>query len=131
MTLFTHKEFTSQTITSLLEYQEFSDVTLATADDEQFHLHRIILSASSPFFKNVLLKNMHAKPFLYLQGMMYEPLRHLVEFMYTGQCKVPVAILNSFLKMGKDLEIQGLDEDFDNTLNIKVLPKFRTLPTVF
>ena len=122
MTVFTNKEFTSQTISGLLEYQEFSDVTLATADNEQFHLHRIILSASSPFFKNVLLKNIYAKPFIYLQGMMYEPLRHIVEFIYTGQCKVPVAILNSFLKIGKDLEIHGLVKVPDDTFNNKAPP---------
>jgi hypothetical protein len=48
---------------------EFSDVTLACADDQQIKAHKIILSGSSPFFRNILSKNPHPSPLLYLAGL--------------------------------------------------------------
>ena len=43
------------------EEKEFADVTLACADG-QVESHKVILAASSPFFKRVLKKNPHSHP---------------------------------------------------------------------
>ena len=39
---------------------DFADVTLACADGQQVEAHRVILAASSPFFQNLLTRNIHA-----------------------------------------------------------------------
>ena len=62
----------------------FTDVTLATKDDQQIRVHKVILSSCSPFFRNILLKNPHQNPLLYLKDIKYRELELLVEFIYLG-----------------------------------------------
>ena len=54
------------TFKSFLEETSFVDVTLACEDDKQIMAHKVILSANSEFFKNVLVKNIHQHPLIYL-----------------------------------------------------------------
>ena len=49
--------------------KDFTDVTLATADNQQITVHKAILSACSPFFRHLLVTNPHPKPLLYLRGV--------------------------------------------------------------
>ena len=48
--------------------KDFFDVTLACGD-EQIQAHKVILSASSPFFKSILCRNRHQHLLLYLNFM--------------------------------------------------------------
>ena len=45
------------------------DVTLATDDDHQIQAHKIILSAGSKFFSEILRQTKHSSPFIYLKGI--------------------------------------------------------------
>ena len=45
--------------------EDFSDVTLACEDGYQREAHKVILAASSPFFRSLLVKNKHAHPLHY------------------------------------------------------------------
>ena len=46
---------------SLRNEKDFFDVTLVTDDEVQVSAHKLILSACSPFFKNILRKNHHTQ----------------------------------------------------------------------
>ena len=46
---------------SLRQDNAFTDVTLACVDGKQLEAHKVILAASSPFFKNLLGKKKHAQ----------------------------------------------------------------------
>ena len=48
--------------------KDFFDVTLACGD-EQYKAHKVIFSASSPFFKSILCRNRHQHLLLYLNFM--------------------------------------------------------------
>ena len=91
--------------------EEFSDVTLVCDGDNQIKAHKVILSACSPFFRNILLKNPHPNPLLYLGGVTFKNIKALVCFMYTGQAEVAHDDLNAFMKAGLDLGIKGLAEN--------------------
>ena len=52
----------SKAFESLREDIDFSDVTLLCEDDQHIEAHRVILTASSSLFQNLLLKNKHAYP---------------------------------------------------------------------
>ena len=58
-----------QILQKLWSDTDFTDVTLATADDQQIPVHKAILSACSPFFRHLLVTNPHHKPLLYLRGV--------------------------------------------------------------
>ena len=48
------QENTSSAFINLRDYLEFNDVTLVSEDGETMEAHKVILSASSPFFMNIL-----------------------------------------------------------------------------
>ena len=98
------------TFRNLWNDQDFVDVTLATADDKQIRAHKVILSSCSQFFRNILLKNPHQNPLLYLKGIRYKELLMEMQFIYLGQCEVGQYELQDFLTTGKDLEVGGLME---------------------
>ena len=64
--------FQNSTLTSikeLLRNEEFTDVTLVFDDEKQLKTHKVILSASSPFFRKILLKNPHPHPLIYISNI--------------------------------------------------------------
>ena len=93
----------------LREEKDFFDVTLA-CDDSQIQAHKVILSACSPFFRNVLRRNPHQHPLLYLKGVKYKELLSVLNFMYMGEVNVAQEELNSFLSVAEDLKVKGLTQ---------------------
>jgi len=105
----------------LREEKDFFDVTLA-CDDSQIQAHKVILSACSPFFRNVLRRNPHQHPLLYLKGVKYSELMSVLNFMYMGEVNVAQEELNSFLSVAEDLRVKGLTQNNSDS-STKLLPK--------
>merc|ERR1740137_486013 len=91
----------------LREDGDLLDVTLV-CDDDQLEAHKIILSASSVFFKSVIKRNPHAHPLIYLKGVKIEDMRALIDFMYLGQTKVCQEDVQTFLLLGEELGVKAL-----------------------
>ena len=68
----------------LRDEKDFFDVTLA-CDDNQIKAHKVIISACSPFFRNVLRQNPHQHPLLYMRGVNFTDLQSVLTFMYQGE----------------------------------------------
>ena len=96
------------TFRQLWNNDEFTDVTLATEDGQQIKVHKVILSSTSEFFRNILSKNPHQHPLLYLKDIRNKDLEMIMKFIYQGQCTIDQNELKSFLSTGKDLGITGL-----------------------
>ena len=94
----------------LREEKDFFDVTLA-CDDNQLQAHKVILSACSSFFRNILRRNPHQHPLLYLKGVKYSELQSILNFMYVGEVNVAQEDLNSFLAAAEDLRVKGLTQN--------------------
>jgi len=94
----------------LREDKDFFDVTLA-CDDEQISAHKVILSACSPFFRNILRRNPHQHPLLYLKGVKFTDLQAVLNFMYNGEVNVAQEELNSFLAVAEELRVKGLTQN--------------------
>ena len=62
------QENISVAFSNLREDKTFTDVTLVSEDGQQMEVHKIILTASSPFFMNILTNNKHPTPLIYLKG---------------------------------------------------------------
>ena len=93
----------------LREEKDFFDVTLA-CDDNQLEAHKVIISACSPFFRNVLRRNPHQHPLLYLKGVKYRELLAVLNFMYQGEVNVAQDDLNTFLSVAEELQVKGLTQ---------------------
>ena len=92
----------------LREGTEFVDVTLACEDGQQVEAHKVILAASSPFFDNLLKKNRHPHPLIFMKGVKFEDLLAIVDFLYCGEANVYQENLDSFLCIAEDLKLKGL-----------------------
>jgi len=114
----------------LREDKDFFDVTLA-CDDEQIQAHKMILSACSPFFKNILRRNPHQHPLLYLKGVKYSDLQSVLNFMYHGEVNVAQEELNSFLSVAEDLRVKGLTQNQAEPSNARPAnpQNFRSIPS--
>ena len=102
----------------LLDDTNFTDVTLA-CDEGRFETHKVILSSSSPAFEKILVGNPNQHPLIYLRKVKYSCLKSLIQFLYLGQTEIDQTELQDFINLGKDLEIEGLNQDHhDETTKI-------------
>ena len=87
---------------------DFSDVTLACEDGQQFEAHKVILAASSPFFQRLLKRRKHPHPLIYMRGLKSEDLSAILDFLYCGEANVFQENLDSFLAIAEELKLKGL-----------------------
>ena len=100
------------TFKTLIKDKSFVDVTLVCEDDKQMVAHKVILSANSIFFKNILTNNHHQHPLIYLSGIFFCDLQSLVKFMYLGEVSIQEKDLKTFLLASEMLKIEGLSSYF-------------------
>jgi len=93
---------------TLREDREFADVTLACEDGQQVEAHKVILASSSPFFLNLLRRNNHPHPLIYMRGLKSEDLLAMIDFLYHGEANVYQENLDSFLAVAEELQLKGL-----------------------
>ena len=88
--------------------QDFADVTLACEDGTQIMTHKVVLASSSPFFMDILKKNKHPHPLIYMRGLKEENLLAMVDFLYYGEASVDQDSLDVFLGLAEELKLKGL-----------------------
>ena len=70
--------------------------------------HKVILAASSPFFMDLLKRNRHPHPLIYMRGLKSEILSAIVDFLYFGEANIFQENLDSFLALAEELKLKGL-----------------------
>ena len=96
------------TFGSLKEDKDFTDVTLACEDGKQVEAHKVVLANSSPLFQNLLRRNKHTHPLIYMRGVKSDDLLAIVDFLYCGEANVYKENLVSFLAFAEELQLKGL-----------------------
>ena len=104
----------------LREDRDFTDVTLACEDGYQVEAHKVILAASSPFFQNILRKNKHPHPLIYMRGIKIEDLEAIVDFLYYGEANIYEEDVVRFLLIAKELSISSNYVHVIPTASLKV-----------
>ena len=72
----------ANTFQDLATEGHFTDVTLVSDDQIQMPAHKIVLSASRPILKNLLINHPNSHPLLYLSGVKQQELQSILEFLY-------------------------------------------------
>ena len=88
--------------------QDFADVTLACEDGTQIMAHKVVLASSSPFFMEILKKNKHSHPMIYMRGLKSDDLVAMVDFLYFKEANVKQEGLDAFLGLAEELKLLGL-----------------------
>ena len=103
----------SDNLTSFLGEQrengDFTDVTLACDDQIQITAHRILLAASSSFFKEILSKQKSPNLLIYMRGIKSRDINSLLDFVYHGEVNIYQEDLEGFLALADDLGFKGLE----------------------
>ena len=95
--------------------RHFSDITLISDDLVPTEAHRVILSASSPLLKSLLMMSPrgHTPLFrgptqLFLKGIKHVQLEAVLKFIYYGEVQVTSGEVRKFLEAGEELQISEL-----------------------
>ena len=92
---------------------KYSDVTLVCEDSPTLiEAHKVILSSGSTFFQRVLDQIPVAcpHPLLFLSGVGRRELEAVLDFLYTGQARLPQGDLQDFLQAAQTLGVRGLQK---------------------
>ena len=101
---------TAQAVKDLVDDEVFTDVTLVAKNGESIKAHRVILIVFSKVFKKILGDNTLPNPSIYLNNTDIDILKMLKSFIYIGQCQIPSEQIDHFIKVGCDLEVEGLKD---------------------
>ena len=101
----------SKTFRDVRREEDFFDVTLVSDDQEHIAAHKLVLSASSELFKNILKKNTHSNPLIFLSGFNSKDLNYVLDYIYQGEVKLIQDDLDNFLNVAQKLRIEGLIEN--------------------
>ena len=91
--------------------RHFSDVTLVGEGGDQIQAHRVIMAATSPIFEDILIKNDHPKPLIYMRGVKSSHLKLLISYIYHGEVEVSRDDFKDFLAVAAELRVKGLTTD--------------------
>ena len=84
------------------------DVTLVSDDFKQIPAHKLVLSATSEYFRNILQQTKQSQPLICLDGVNSEDLRNVLDYLYDGEVKIHQDELNRFLSISEKLKLEGL-----------------------
>ena len=101
----------SKTFSDVRREEDFFDVTLVSDDQQHIAAHKLVLSASSELFKNILKKNSHSNPLIFLSGFNSKDLNYVLDYIYQGEVKLIQDDLDNFLNVAQKLRIEGLIEN--------------------
>ena len=87
----------------------YADVTLVSDDQIQTQAHKIVLSASSPVLKNILINNSHSHPILYLRGIKQTELQAILKYIYSGETLIFEERFNDFVRAANDFQLEDLN----------------------
>ncbi|KRT86926.1 BTB domain-containing protein [Oryctes borbonicus] len=102
-----HADHLKLAFTQILEANDFVDVTLS-CEGKKVKAHRVILSACSAYFYDILKDNPCTHPIVALRDIKYSNMNYLLKFMYCGEVQVPTEHFSSFLQTAELLQISGL-----------------------
>ena len=92
----------------LRKENDFYDVSLVSDDDQVVFAHKVVLSASSDFFKSILRIADHSKPMIYLSGVDSKELNHILDYIYEGEVQLCQGDLDNFFNVAQKLKINGI-----------------------
>ena len=102
-----------------------SDVTLVCDDKTFLKAHKVVLSASSPVLRNILLSNPHHHPVVFLRDVHHDHLVPVLQFMYQGQAIIHKEDLEAVLEVASALQVKCLYTDLRQRLdNCKIQSSF-------
>eukprot|EP00092_Neocalanus_flemingeri_P002323 GFUD01002481.1.p1 GENE.GFUD01002481.1~~GFUD01002481.1.p1 ORF type:complete len:605 (-),score=132.40 GFUD01002481.1:649-2463(-) len=97
----------TDTFDQLRKTEDFVDVTL-TVGGRSIKCHKVVLSASSPYFAQLFSGTPGQHPIVILNDIQFNDLKMVVEYMYRGEISVKQEQLESIMQVAEALGVRGL-----------------------
>ena len=88
---------------------DFADVTLVCDDKIKIRVHKNILAACSPVFKDIF--QIENSSIIYLKGINSSEMESILEFIYLGEATAYQEQIENILDVARSLEIKGLNSN--------------------
>ena len=108
------------TLHDMLKTGDFTDVTLVCDDQRELQAHKVILSACSSVFRQMLHGRSNPNPIVFLKGVSHVNLDLILQFIYNGETAFPQTNLETFLDTARSLNIKELSDIGVNDQMIEV-----------
>lgn len=107
----------AQVLNDMLQCGSLVDVTIY-CDDGQVNAHKLVLAASSTYFRNLFsrMTNAFQYPIIVLREMPVDDLKTIIQFVYHGEVNVPQNRVESLMRCANYLQIDGMASSA-NSLN--------------
>lgn len=104
-------------LNNMLQCGSLVDVTIY-CDDGQVNAHKLVLAASSTYFRNLFsrMTNAFHYPIIVLREMPVNDLKTIIQFIYHGEVNVPQNRVDSLMRCANYLQIDGMASSA-NSLN--------------
>ena len=103
------KENFATSLSLLRQEDNLYDVTLVSDDHKQISAHRLVLSASSEYFKEIFIKSKtQFQLMLCLDGVNANDLNNILQYIYNGEIQIFQDDLDRFLEISQRFKLQGL-----------------------
>lgn len=104
-------------LNQMLQCGSLVDVTIY-CDDGQVNAHKLVLAASSTYFRNLFsrMNNAFHYPIILLREMPVNDLKTIIQFIYNGEVNVPHNRVDSLMRCANYLSIDGMASSA-NSLN--------------
>ena len=98
----------SKSFRNLRMEEDFYDVTLVSSDHKKLQAHKLVLSACSEYFKNILKLEKNTNTLLCLEAISSEEIVNILDYIYNGEVKIYQEGLDRFLQIAQRFQLQGL-----------------------
>ena len=98
--------------------EEFYDVTLVSDDEQFIKAHKVVLAASSEYFRRIMsLQSSNSNPMVIMRGISGKILDNIMKFLYLGETAVCQDNMEEFIQVSKALKIKGLTGDNETDIS--------------
>ena len=104
---------TNSSLLDLRKNQNFVDVTLFGDDGQHIKAHKVILSASSDFFKENFIIADHPNPMIFLSGFDSKLICAILDYIYEGEVTLFQDDFEAFIDCARKLKIEELNVSFN------------------
>ena len=105
----------SRVLQDILAKSQFLDVTIVN-EEREWGAHKLILSSASPVLRRILDRGPAIQSLLCLIGTKSSTIEALLNFIYEGEASVKMTDVQTFMRLGNDLQLEGIYNDVNDEI---------------
>ena len=109
----TYSDHLKEMLQEMMKSSDLSDVVLICDDKTQLKAHKIILSACSSVFRDIIKDLPQNNSVIYLRGIQHQEMQSILEFMYLGVGTFYQERMNEFLNVAKALDVKEIGQNVE------------------